>query len=63
MRAESPWGSYRFTYRLEGSVLHAESEVKLTALRVPASDFPNFIEFLRVMDKETHKQLVLKKNG
>ena len=63
VHAESPWGSYRFTYRLEGNSLHAESDIKLTALRVSAGDFPKFIEFLRAMDQETHKQWVLKKSS
>lgn len=63
VQAESPFGSYRFTYRLEGNVLHAESEVKMTALRVAAADFSKFIEFLRAIDQEQHKQLVLKKSG
>jgi hypothetical protein len=35
----------------------------MTPLCVSAADFPKFIEFLRAMDKETHKQLVLKKSG
>ena len=61
VHGESPWGSYRITYRMEGSVLRAGSELKLTSLRVAASDFPRYLEFLRAIDKEARKQLVLKK--
>jgi hypothetical protein len=47
VRRESPWGFYRFTYRVEGSVLHAEREFKLTPLRVEAKEFASLIAFLR----------------
>jgi cellulose synthase operon protein C len=60
LNAESAWGSYRFTYRLEGNVLHARRELKLTPLRVTAAEFPRFVEFLRAFDSETKRQLVLK---
>jgi tetratricopeptide (TPR) repeat protein len=60
-KGESPWGSYRITYRMDGRVLHAESELKLTPLRVAAKDVGSFLEFLRAVDKEAHRQLVLKK--
>jgi hypothetical protein len=60
LKAESAWGSYHFTYRVEGNVLHARRELKLTPLRVTAAEFPRFIEFLRGYDKETRRQIVLK---
>jgi hypothetical protein len=46
---------------MEGRVLHADSELKLTSLRVPAKDFPQYLEFLRAIDKDARQQLVLKK--
>ena len=58
---ESPWGSYRITYRMEGNTLHAESELKVTALRIAAKEFPQFLEFLHGVDKGARQQLVLKK--
>lgn len=61
VHGESPWGSYRITYRMEGNVLHAESELKIAALRIAAKDSPQFLEFMRAVDKEAHRQFVLKK--
>jgi hypothetical protein len=61
LHGDSPWGSYRITYRMEGKVLHADSELKLTSLRVPANEFPQYLEFLRAIDKDAREQLVLKK--
>jgi transglutaminase-like putative cysteine protease/tetratricopeptide (TPR) repeat protein len=61
VRGESPWGSYRMTYRMQENVLHAESAVKLTPLRVSAKEFPQFLQFLREINKEMRKQLVFKK--
>jgi hypothetical protein len=61
VHGESPWGSYRITYRVEGSSLLAESEIKLTSLRVAAKEFPQYLEFLRAIDKDARQQLVLKK--
>jgi hypothetical protein len=46
---------------MEGSVLIAKREVKVHPLRVPASEFPKFAEFMRTINSETRKQLVLKK--
>ena len=58
---ESPWGSYRVTYRMEGTVLHGRRELKMTPFRVPAADYPKYLELLRAINKETHRQLVLRK--
>jgi hypothetical protein len=60
-RRESRWGWYQTTYRMEGNTLHAERELKMTAFRVPSAEFAEFAEFLRALEQETSKQLVLKK--
>jgi hypothetical protein len=59
---ESPWGSYHITYRLEGSVLYGRRELKMTPFRVGAAEYPKYLDFLRAIDKETHRQLVLRKS-
>lgn len=61
VKGESPWGSYRVTYRMEGQTLHATRELEMTSLRVPTRDVPRYVEFLREAEQETKKQLVLKK--
>jgi tetratricopeptide (TPR) repeat protein len=60
-KGESPFGSYRITYRLEGSVLHGEREINILPLRVPAKEFPQLVEFLRTLSEENRRQLVFKK--
>jgi tetratricopeptide (TPR) repeat protein len=59
---ESPWGVYRYRYRVEGNVLHAEREFTLTPLRVGASEFAKLAEFLRGAEEEARKQVVLRKS-
>jgi tetratricopeptide (TPR) repeat protein len=61
VRGETPWGSYRVSYRMEGNTLVADSDVRIKPLRVPARDFPGYAEFLRAVDRETRRQIVLKK--
>jgi tetratricopeptide (TPR) repeat protein len=62
VKGETPWGSYRFTYRLEGRVLHSHADVKFTAFRVRAQDLPRYVEFFKVVEQETKKQIVFKKS-
>jgi hypothetical protein len=61
VRGESPWGSYCIRYRLEGNVLHAERDVRITPLRVAAKDVPRYVEFMRSADEETRRQIVFLK--
>jgi hypothetical protein len=61
VKAETPWGSYRFTYTMEGSVLRSHADVKFTAFRVPAQDITRFVEFIKAVEQETKKQIVFKK--
>ena len=62
VKGDSSWGSYRLTYRLEGQTLHATREVRMTTLRVATPEVTKYAEFLRAMEQETRKQLVLKKD-
>ncbi|MHB9110139.1 MAG: DUF3857 domain-containing protein, partial [Armatimonadota bacterium] len=57
----TPWGSYRISYRMDGATLIAEAERTLTALRIPAKDFPQFREFIRAFKEEEKRQIVLVK--
>src|SRR5262249_37322337 len=61
VQGETAWGSYRVSYRMEGDTLVADSDVRIKPLRVPARDFPGYAEFLRAVDRETRRQIVLKK--
>ncbi|HEX5323939.1 MAG TPA: DUF3857 domain-containing protein, partial [Capsulimonadaceae bacterium] len=58
---DSPWGSFHMTYSVQGNVLHAVREYKLTALRVPLADVPKFLAFIKALNDETNKQVVYKK--
>lgn len=60
---ESPFGSFRMHYEVKGDLLTAARSVDLTALRVPAKDVPQYATFLKAMDDETARQIVLKKQS
>jgi tetratricopeptide (TPR) repeat protein/transglutaminase-like putative cysteine protease len=61
-KGDSPWASYRMSCHVEGGVLHAVGEQKITALRVPLADVKPYLEILRATRQEAGKQLVLKKS-
>lgn len=46
---------------MDGRVLRADSDLRLTSLRIAAKDFPQFVEFLRAIERESRQQLVFKK--
>ncbi|MBI3946160.1 MAG: DUF3857 domain-containing protein [Armatimonadetes bacterium] len=61
VKRETPWGSYRITYRVADGVLHGEREVRILSLRVPAAEAAGFIEFARALLRDTGKGIVLRK--
>ena len=61
IKDETPWGRYRFNYKMENGTLLATREVLLTALRVEASDAPAYSAFLKAIQTESVRQIVLKK--
>ena len=62
VHGDTAFGSYRFTYRMDGSTLHAERDLTLTALRVTASSLAQYLSFLQTIEQECQRQLVLKKS-
>lgn len=61
VKDECPYGSYRFTYRVEGNKLIAHSEQRRTVFRLPASELKTYRDFLAKMTTEATRQIVLKK--
>lgn len=68
IRDETPFGRYRFSYKIEGnttegagSALLATREVLLTPLRVEAKDASAYAVFLKAIHDETQRAIVLKK--
>jgi len=49
VKQESQWSNYKFSYRLDGATLHADSEAEATVLRVPRADIAAYVDFLRGM--------------
>ena len=58
---ETPFGSFKITYKMDGSVLEATRDILLTAMRIHAKDVPQYAAFLLALDQESERQLVLKK--
>ena len=58
---DTPFGSTRFTCRLNGNVLEAMREVTFTSTRVPLKDIPKYVAFLQASDADGERQVVLKK--
>ena len=61
VRGECPYGSYIFTYRVEGNRLTAHCEQRRSAFRVPAADLKIYRDYLTALTQEGSRQLVLKK--
>jgi hypothetical protein len=61
IKDETPWGRYRFSYKMEDNTLLATREVLFTALRVETKDAPEYAAFLKAIHQETERQLALKK--
>ena len=58
---ETPFGSFRTHYEVKDGVLTATRAEDLTAMRVPAHDVPQYAAFLKAMNDETTREIVLKK--
>ncbi len=58
---ETPFGSFQTHYEVKDGVLTATRAEDLTAVRVPARDVPQYAAFLKAMNDETGRQIVLKK--
>ena len=58
---QTPFGSLQTHYAVTGDLLTATREVTLTALRVPAQNVSDYAAFLKAIDEETSRQLILKK--
>lgn len=61
VKDETPWGRYRFNYKLENGALLATREVLLGALRVEIADASAYAAFLQAIQTESQRQIVLKK--
>ena len=61
VKGESPYGSYRFTYTMNGNVLTAERLVSYTAQRIPAKELPAFLKFDETVEKQVKAPLLLEK--
>lgn len=60
VKDETPWGRYRFNYKVENGALLATREVLLGALRVEAADASSYAAFLEAIQTESRRQIVLK---
>ena len=58
---ETPFGAFRTHYEVKDGLLTATRTAELTALRVSAKDVPQYAAFLKAMNDETARQIVLKK--
>jgi tetratricopeptide (TPR) repeat protein/transglutaminase-like putative cysteine protease len=63
VKGDTPFGSYRFSYKVEGGVLIAEREVKYTRLRVAPEEIAQYRAFIEAINKESKTPLVLTKPG
>ena len=57
--AETPFGSYRIAYRLDGARVVAEGEVQLTAARVEPDRYADFRAFLAGLDAALLRKVTL----
>ena len=61
VKGECAYGSYRFTYKVEGGKLIAHNEQRRLAFRIPASDQKTYRDYLAALRTEATRQMVLKK--
>jgi transglutaminase-like putative cysteine protease len=58
---ETPFGSFQTHFEFKAGLLTATYAEDLTAMRVPARDVPQYAAFLKAINDETARQIVLKK--
>lgn len=61
VKGESPFGSYRFTYTMNGNILTAERAISYTPVRIAAKDLPAFLKFDDAVEKQVKAPLILEK--
>jgi len=59
----TPWSTFRATAHLDGATLTLDRTIATPLLRIPRADFPQYREFIRAMEAELKRSLVLKKEG
>jgi tetratricopeptide (TPR) repeat protein len=59
--AESPWGSFTCTYEMKGNTLYAACDYRISALRIPAEDLPEFRTYWEQLSVESGRQLIFSK--
>ena len=59
---ETAFGLLQTHYEMKGDLLTVIRDVALTALRVPAQDVASYALFLKTIDEETTRQIILKKS-
>jgi tetratricopeptide (TPR) repeat protein/transglutaminase-like putative cysteine protease len=61
VKIESPYGAFTFTYKMDGGVLDAQLDGTLTSFRIDAKEAGKYVDFLKSLQKEAEKQIVLKR--